>query len=176
MKDFVWGYTSTGRMETKTVFVFTYVSTVFVEREVKSLKRRKAAGIDGIPPGPLKDASSVLAKPLAFIINLSLQTETVPSDWKIAKVVAIHKGGSKDDKKNFRLISVLPVISKILERAVHHQLVQYNNILSKNQFGYRKKRSTEIATLLLIDEMSKEIDKGKMVGAVFIRLSKALIP
>ena len=166
-------------METKTVFVFTYVSTVFVEKEVKSLKRIKAAGIDGIPPGPLKDASSVLAKPLAFIINLSLQTETVPSEWKIAKVVAIHKGGSKDDKKNFRLISVLPVISKILERAVHHQLVQYledNNILSKNQFGYRKKRSTEIATLLLIDEMSKEIDKGKMVGAVFIRLSKALIP
>ena len=84
-------------METETVFVFTYVSTVFVEREVKSLKRRKAAGIDGIPPGPLKDASSVLAKPLAFIINLSLQTETVPSEWKIAKVVAIHKGGSKDD-------------------------------------------------------------------------------
>ena len=166
-------------METETVFVFTYVSTIFVEKELKSLKRRKAAGIDGIPPGPLKDASSVLAKPLAFIINLSLQTETVPSEWKIAKVVAIHKGGSKDDKKNFRLISVLPVISKILERAVHHQPVQYledNNILSKNQFGYRKKRSTEIATLLLIDEMSKEIDKGKMVGAVFIRLSKALIP
>ena len=129
-------------METETVFVFTYVSTVFVEKELKSLKRRKAAGIDSIPPGPLKDASSVLAKPLAFIINLSLQTETVPSEWKIAKVVAIHKGGYKDDKNNFRPISVLPVISKILERAVHHQLVQYledNNILSKNQFGYRKK-------------------------------------
>ena len=140
------------------------------------MKRRKAAGIDGIPPGPLKDASSVLAKPLAFLINLSLQTETVPSEWKIAKVVAVHKGGSKEDKNNFRPISVLPVISKILERAVDHQLVQYleeNNILSKNQFGYRKKRSTELATLLLIDEMSKEIDRGKMVGAVFIDLSKA---
>ena len=163
-------------METETVFVFTYVSTIFVEKELKGLKRRKAAGIDGIPPGPLKDASSVLAKPLAFLINLSLQTETVPNEWKIAKVVAVHKGGSKEDKNNFRPISVLPVISKILERAVHHQLVQYleeNNILSKNKFGYRKKRSTELATLLLIDEMSKEIDKGKMVGAVSIDLSKA---
>ena len=63
-----------------------------------------------------------------------------------------------------------------MEKAVHEQLMQYleeNKVLSKTQFGYRKGRSTELATLFLTDEISKEIDNGKMVGALFINLSKA---
>ena len=63
-----------------------------------------------------------------------------------------------------------------MEKAVHEQLMQYleeNKVLSKTQFGYRKGRCTELATLFLTDEISKEIDNGKMVGALFIDLSKA---
>ena len=82
----------------------------------------------------------------------------MPNDWKVAKVVALHKGCVKDNMTNYRPISILPVISKILEQAAHEQLTKYleeNHILSKSQFGYRKRRSTELATLLLTDEISR---------------------
>ena len=140
------------------------------------MKRRKAIGIDEIPPGMLKDAAVVLSGPLSFVTNLSLESCSVPKAWKIAKVIAQHKGGDRDDMTNYLPISILPVISKVVERAVHEQLTKYlgeNKILSKIQFGYRKGRSTELATLFLTDEISKEIDNGKMVGALFIDLSKA---
>jgi hypothetical protein len=175
LKNFVWGYSKQPETENKTVFAFTHVTKIYVEKQLKNLKKRKAAGVDQIPPGMLKDAASVLAGPLTFLINLSLRTSTVPRDWKVSRVIPLHKGGTKD-MTNYRPISILPVISKILERAAHDQLTTYleeNHILSKSQFGYRKKHSTELATLLLTDEISKKIDKGNLVGAVFIDLSKA---
>ena len=122
-----------------------------------------------------EDAAVALSGPLSFIINLSLESCSVPKAWKIAKVIAQHKGGDRDDMTNYRPISILPVISKVMERAVHEQLTKYleeNKILSKTQFVYRKGKSTELATLFLTDEISKEIDNGKMVGALFIDLSK----
>ena len=163
-------------MATNQKFGFKYVSRIFVEKELKSLKRKSAAGWDHLPPCMLKDCTRVISGPLTHLINLSLTSGTVPNDWKIAKVTPIHKSGSIDDYNNSRPISVLPVLSKILERAVHTQFIQYiesNNILSKYQFGYRKKRSTELATILLADNIRKEIDSRKLVGAIFVDLSKA---
>jgi len=161
LQDFVWGSPRKPAKEIKTVFTFTYVSKVFVEQQLKILKRKKAAGIDEIPSDLLKDAASVLSTPLTFIINLSLNTSTIPNEWKVAKVVALHKGGYKENMTNYSPISILPVVSKILERAAHHQLVKYleeNQMLTKKQFGYRKGRSTELATLLLTDDISREIE------------------
>ena len=163
-------------MATNQKFGFKYVSRIFVEKELKSLKRKSAAGWDDLPPCMLKDCARVISGPLTHPINLSLTSGTVPNDWKIAKVTPIHKSSSIDDYNNFRPISVLPLLSKILERAVHIQFIQYiesNNILSKYQFGYRKKRSTELATILLADNIRKEIDSRKLVGAIFVDLSKA---
>lgn len=67
-------------------------------------------------------------------------------------------------------------LSKILQRTVHRQLISYlenNNLLSTYQFGFRRKRSTELATTLLIDDIRKEIDRGNYTGAIFLDLSKA---
>ena len=72
----------------------------------QNLKRSKAAGIDKIPPGILKDCSSVVKIPLAHIINMSLCTGEIPSEWKEAKVIPIHKKGSINDFDNYRPISV----------------------------------------------------------------------
>ena len=58
----------------------------FVLKELKALKRQKAPGIDELPPGLLKDCADIIAGPLAYIINLSIKTSTVPSAWKIAKI------------------------------------------------------------------------------------------
>lgn len=176
LRDFIWRKPAKLDTRTDKQFKFEYVSKTFVERELKSLKRGKAAGHDDIPPGMLKDAASIISKPLCYLINLSLQTGIVPAEWKIAKVKPIHKSGSTSNLDNYRPISILPVLSKILERAVHKQLTDYlesNKLLSKNQHGYRRKRSTEQATTLFTDSIRKEADRGKLVGALFVDLSKA---
>ena len=161
---------------TENVFTFGYVSKLFVEKQLSTLKRNKATGADGIPPKLLKDAASGISAPLSFIINLSLRTSSIPTDWKLAKVVPLHKKGDSSLQSNYRPISVLSVCSKILERAVHHQLIDFlekEQLFSNNQYGYRKHRSTEHATIFLTDNIRKFIDKGRLVGALFVDLSKA---
>ena len=77
---------------------------------------------------------------------------------------------------NYRPISVLPVASRILERVVHCQLYRYLNthhLFSPYQHGFRKKHSTESATLTFTDTIRRGIDQGFLTGAVFIDLRKA---
>ena len=107
---------------------------------------------------------------------MSLQSGIVPSAWKKAKVVPLFKSGDKNNTDNYRPISVLPTLSKLLEKAVHNQLSQYlegNDLLNMFQFGYRDKRSTQLATTLLVDEIREAAEKGQLVGALFLDLSKA---
>ena len=88
----------------------------------------------------------------------------------------IHKKGNTNDYNNYRPISVLNTCSKILERAVHKQLIDHletNDLLSKTQFGYKKNRSTELATILLSDNIRKAVDEGHLVGVLYLDLSKA---
>ena len=152
------------------------VDKSFVVKNLKKLKRDKACGHDKFPPGMLKDSASVIAAPLTQIINLSLESGTVPKDWKLAKVTPLFKSGSLIDMQNYRPISVLPTLSKILEKAVHSQLITYleeNHLLNRSQFGFRSKRSTDLAVAYLVDSIRKEVDCGKLTGAVYVDLSKA---
>ena len=80
----------------------------------------------------------------------------MPDAFKGAKVTPIFKSGPRDDFDNYRPISVLPIISKILERCVHVQIMEYlesHELLSTYQFGFRKNRSTELATVCFIDQV-----------------------
>ena len=100
----------------------------------------------------------------------------MPNKWKIAKVTPIHKKGNTNDYNNYRSISVLITCSKILKSTVHKQLIDHletNNLLSKTQFGYRKNRSTELATILLSDNIRKAVNEGHLVGVLYVDLSKA---
>ena len=95
---------------------------------------------------------------------------------KIAKIVPVHKSGSLSSFDNYRPISVPPVLSKVIEKLVQRQLMEFlekNKLLSKFQFGFRPRLSTELAATLLLDEIRKSVDQGKLVGATFIDLSKA---
>ena len=93
----------------------------------------------------------------------------------MAKITPIFKSGLTTQTGNYRPISILPTLSKILERA-ESQLIEYlenNKLLSDSQYGYRSNKSTELAAALLLDDISKNVDKENMVGAVFVDLSKA---
>ena len=129
-------------LRTQHRFKLTYVSNIFVLRELKRLKKNKSSGIDELPPRLLKDCQEHIIKPLHHIINLSIKSKTIPSVWKIAKIIPTHKKGSLDDPKNYRPISILPVLSKILERAIHEQLSSFleeHNLLTEYQFGLTQK-------------------------------------
>ena len=94
----------------------------FVFKQLKGLKVKKATGLDRIPACLLKDSAAVITQTITFLINLSLTTGIVPDEWKQAGVVPLHKSGGRKVMDNYRPISILPLISKIAEKAVNVQL------------------------------------------------------
>ena len=100
---------------------FTKVSENTISNFLKEIKTNKATGIDNLSGRFLKDGSKVLATPITQICNLSIKLSTVPDECKIAKLKPLYKKGKKTDPKNYRPISLLPIISKILEKVIHDQ-------------------------------------------------------
>ena len=99
-----------------------------------------------------------------------------PSRWKTAKVTPLHKGGDVDDVSNFRPISVLPVLSKVIERHIHDALYNYltdNSLIYPRQSGFRKRHSTETALIRIIDELLFNLDDNKVCGLVLVDYCKA---
>ena len=95
---------------------------------------------------------------------------------KIAKVIPIHKKGSLNDISNYRPISLLPSISKILEKLIFKQLSTYLNehkLLYDSQYGFRAGHSNELASIELIDRITQDLDKGKIPISIFLDLTKA---
>eukprot|EP00794_Sanderia_malayensis_P008222 gene8222-9102_t len=161
--NFSWKIPSEMSKKTDQNFIFKVVSRREVEQQLKSVKRNKATGLDDLPPGLIKDSAELISAPLAHLINLSLKTSIFPTDWKAAKVIPTHKSGVHSNPDNYRPISVLPVISKVIEKIIHRQLITYldkNNLLTKSQFGFRPKLSTEYAVTILLDSIRVNVDKG----------------
>ena len=136
--------------------------------------------MDRIPARLLKAASDHIHVPFAFICNLSLRTGEFPSDWKLARVTPLFKAGAKDDVNNYRPVSILSVVSKLLEGIVHDQLYQSlvaSDVLTEWQSGFRPGFSTTTAASYLVDTILTDMDSkggGQMLtGAIFLDLKKA---
>ncbi|CAF4908207.1 unnamed protein product [Pieris macdunnoughi] len=113
---------------------------------------------------------------LTSCLNELLRDGKFPDNLKIAKVSPIYKSGPRDDPGNYRPISVLPVMSKILERVVYTRLLDHlNNInfLYEHQYGFRSKSNTLSATINLITKIKTNTDQRKIVLVVFIDIMKA---
>ena len=112
---------------------------------ISSLKN-SSAGYDDIPSSLIKKIRDEVAKPLTILINNSIRTGIFPSELKIAKVIPLFKSESTMDVKNYRLISLVSVFSKIFEKLVYNHVVNFMNkynLLYKLQFGFRKEHSTQ---------------------------------
>ena len=91
LMDFIWNYPKKLAARSSHDFKIQNVSNAFVLRELRKLKRNKACGIDDLPPGMLTDCREHIYQPLCHVINLAIWTNRVPTVWKIAKVIPIHK-------------------------------------------------------------------------------------
>ena len=95
---------------------------------------------------------------------------------KLVCVVPLYKSGDQNLLSNYRRVSLLPVFSKFLEKAVYNRLIRYLDkyeILYNNQLGFRKKHSTSLALLYLHDKITSAIDERKHAVGIFSDLSKA---
>ena len=157
-------------------FSFSMVDSETVLKILNQFKPKSSKGLDGISMKVLKSVSSVILEPLTLLINQSLMSNTFPSKLKIAKIMPLLKKPNIFKPDNFRPISLLPCISKIIEKCVFMQVYQYferNKLIFGSQYGYRKDHSTETACLELIDKLHKHLDDSQSPFCIFIDLSKA---
>ena len=157
-------------------FVIPPVTSSFVFDSLSHLSTRKAVGLDGLSGYCLKMSAPSIATSLTAIFNLSISSNTFPDIWKMAKVSPLFKDGSLFDCSNYRPISILPILSKILERHVHTSLYDFlssHDLLSDSQFGFRKSRSCELALTDLIDRILTNMDNRLLNGLLLVDLKKA---
>ena len=125
----------------------------------------------------LRTVINVILVPFTnLIINLCIETSTFPDSLKLAKVLRIHKKGSKTDPANYPPISILPFLSKVFEKLIGKQISNYieiNNLFHSSQFGFRKHCSTALSIGRLCQEISYAFEAGQHLNAQFFDLKKA---
>jgi hypothetical protein len=143
---------------------------------IKKFNARKGTGPASIPTLILTLMSDELASPLALIANICFTSGIHPDKLKIAKVIPIFKKGSKLLPSNYRPISLLSNINKILEKLVFPRVFSFledNKILYKHQYGFRPKYSTNHALINITEKIRDALDQGKIAGGVFVDFQKA---
>ena len=164
------------KTEIDTVFQFQQVDENDILNIINNLTPKTSSGIDNLSIKHIKVIKYELAKPLTLITNQVLSSGIFPDKLKIAKVIPIFKKGDDTDVNNYRPISLLPVISKIIEKVIYNQTYNYfdqNKILYAHQYGFRKQHSTELAVLELVDRTIYTLDKDETPINIFLDLSKA---
>lgn len=157
-------------------FSFQEIDSYQTLQIIDSFTLPKATGYDNISLRALKENKLVLIPILTHLINIVIQKSSFPDCLKIARVTPLFKKGNKSDPTNYRPISILPALSKILEKCLSIQIQNYlelNNILSPKQFGFRKGKSTTGAINCLMEFLYTNFDQSKITQGVFLDFSKA---
>ena len=156
-------------------FEFQDVNKTDVKAVIKSLAANKAPGYDKISARVLKDSCESIAPVISRLVNNSFKMAAFPKAWKIAEVIPIPKEGNSEEPANNRPISLLPILSKVIERLAHKQFVEFltmHDKLSTYQSGNRKMYSTETALINVTDNILKAIDEKSASLLVLLDMSK----
>lgn len=152
----------------------------FTELEVQSvflsLKNSSSCDVEGMQVRPIKYVLDILSPYLTCIFNMSLASAIFPRRMQIARVSVLFKKGDVNDIKNYRPISILPVLSKGLEKLIHMQMSNFfdkHNLISSAQFGFRKGRLTELALLEQKEFILSQFDNKNFVLGLYIDFTKA---
>ena len=156
---------------------FRTVTNANVQKTLEGrLSPAKATGIDNISGKILKVAALAISSSLRYIFNHAFISCCFADDWKVARVLPLHKKGPRNLPDNYRPISILPAISKITERILYNQLHNYlsaNDILCERQFVVRRLHSTASVLLDSTNSWYLYVDRKMFNLAPFLDLKKA---
>ena len=147
-----------------------------VSKALSLLKDNKTGGVDKLNSTFLKNSSMSLTYPILLIFKASLITSKIPNDWKKANISPIFKKGSKKDVSNYRPISLTSHISKIMERIIKVNIVNFlesNHLLEDSQHGFRNKRSCLTNLLQFLETVGNNVDDGNPVNVIYLDFKKA---
>ena len=145
-------------------------------KEIAKLEDSKAGGDDNMKPGLVKENRDVLADKITHIINLSFKNGVVPDKLKLEKVIPIFKKNNRTDPSNYRPISLISVINKLMEKLMFKQInkfIEKHNIMYDYQFGFRKDHSPTLAIMEICENIIDTLNKGSYITGLFLDLSKA---
>ena len=159
-------------------FKLSQVDLCTTVKIIKSMKNGTSYGHDNIDPLSIKLAATNLYKPINFITNLSISTGKFANRWKLAKVLPLYKGKNKDknDPDSYRPICLLPVISKIVEKSVQIQTMEFMNSTEQwngNNHAYKAGYSTTTTLLQMSDKIIEACDRNEISVAMGIDESSA---
>ena len=127
---------------------------------LSSLNIKKATGPDEIPNIFLKNCSETFCVSLSLLFRKILKKGVFPTQWKTSIVCPIYKEGDRSSAEQYRPISLLSKVSKVLERVVFNRIYESTqHLLSDNQYGFRKKRSTTVQLLSILDKVYQSYDQ-----------------
>lgn len=160
-----------------TVFKISEVSESYIIKILSQFKSSRAKDVFNCDSVFVKTHANVLSTPVTHLVNLSIKQCHFPSAWKSAVIAPIFKNGDLVNVINYRPISILPVVSKVIEKVVCNQLVEHLNHgpfpLHCMQYGFRVHHSTETANCYFVEQIKSSLDRGGVVGAVFLDFKKA---
>ncbi len=143
---------------------------------LSSLNTSKACGPDLLHPRILKEARESLAEPLSIFFNSSVNSASFPLQWKEANVTPVYKKEDPTLPSNYRPISLLSCLGKVMERCIHKYVFNYisaNNLLTPFQSGFIPRDSTTNQLLSMYHTFCEAVDEGKEIRVVFCDISKA---
>ena len=157
-------------------FLFDCVTQEQVRNIITNMPTNKAPGYDKVSMKVIKVCLPSILPVITDLLNTSFSTTSFPKDWKHTEVIVHLKEGDPEVPCNYRPISLLPVMSKVLERLAHDQFVNYlitNNMLSDHQSGNMKCHSMETLGILFTSYLYKVIEEKKVTAVLMLDLSKA---
>ena len=140
-----------------------------------SLNPAKSTGLDGISAIMLKSTASAIAPSLTKPFNMSIVAGYFPTDWKCSRITPIFKSSDPSLPKNYHPISILPIVSKLLEWRVHSLLYKHllqSHPISPIQWGFMP-RSTTSELCTLVHDWLSHLDDGNEICSVFFDVRKA---
>ena len=140
------------------------------------MDRNKAPSPDGYHPCFVKELAEFISKPLGIIFRNSVESGNIPTQWKEARVSAIHKKGNKKLASNYRPVSITSVLCRILEKLVRNQIVEYmqsEKLFSHLHFGFLKGRSTSLQLLNIMNDWTSSIENGTFNDCIYLDYQKA---
>jgi hypothetical protein len=147
-----------------------------VEKIIRKLDINKAADIYGISTKMIKEGGPVMVEIITKLFNMSIAQGKFPDALKNAKVIPIHKDDSRSEMSNYRPISLLPTLSKIIEKLMYARLISFftkHNILYENQFGFQSNMFTEDAVNKLLNYITETLEKNEYGVCIFLDFAKA---